>query len=165
MRTQHRREAEAAVVIGVGLAPDPEEAEIEEADRAGEHALASEAIAGEPAARLRPQGPEGVGEVEHALELLPVAPLAPGVVVEVLPPSGRVHSSGLEMAERIGADPHVRPRWRNRQRADPPELVPVSERPAVLPAVLEAAATPAPGDSRLRAVATAQAWHGSASSV
>lgn len=144
VRTQHRREAEGAVVLGVGLAPDPEEAEIEKADRAGEHALASEAVGGEPAARLRPQRPEGGGEVEHALELLAVAPLAPGVVVQVLPPSGRVHSGGLEMAERIGTDPHVRPRGRNRQGADPLELTPVANQPAVVPAVLETAAPPPP---------------------
>ena len=105
------------------------------------------------------RGPRAAGEIEHALELLAVTPAAPGVVVEVLPPAGRVGAGCLEVPERVGADPDVAPRGRDRQRADPFELGPIADQAPIVPAVLEATAAAAAGDSRLRAIATAEARH------
>ena len=159
MRPQHRREAEGAVVLRVCLAADPEKAQVEKPYRAGEHALATKTLAGKAPVRVRPQRPEGPGEIEHALELLTIAPAAPGVMVEVLPPAGRVGAGCLEVPERVGADPDVRPRRRDRQRADPFELGPIADQAPIVPAVLETPAAAAARDSRLRAIATAQARH------
>jgi hypothetical protein len=41
------------------------------------------------------------------VELLLVTPLAPALVVEVLPPSGGVGADGLEVPVLVGTDPDV----------------------------------------------------------
>jgi hypothetical protein len=102
--------------------------------------LAVELLAGEAAVDVLAERPERGGELEHAVELLAVAPLPPGVVVEVLAPPGGVGADGLEMAAGIGADPDVGPRRGDRERADAPELLRVANEAPVGAAVLEAAA-------------------------
>src|SRR5262249_29564331 len=116
-----RGEAVAAVLAGVLLAADPEEAAVEQADRARQHPPAGQAVAAEVArgrpakARKRPR------ELHHPLELLAVAARAPAVVVAVLAPPGRVGADRLQVAVRVGTDPDVRPGRRDRERGDPLE--------------------------------------------
>src|SRR4029453_12309486 len=77
------------VLLGVVLGSDAEEATVEQADGAGEHAVAAEALAGERLGGPFPQRGQDAGEVQHAVELLGVAPGSPALVVEVLPAAGR----------------------------------------------------------------------------
>ena len=66
-------------------------------------------------------GGAACAKLDHVVELLPVAQLAPARVVEVLLASGGVDSGRLEMPEGIRADPDVLPCRRNRQLLDPQE--------------------------------------------
>jgi hypothetical protein len=78
------------------------------------------------------------------LELLAVAPLAPGLVVEVLSPAGPVEPRRLDVAVRRRADPDLLPRRRDPQRFEPLDDGRVVDRPAVLVEVLAAAAAADP---------------------
>ena len=53
------------------------------------------------------------GEARHVVELLGVAPGAPGLVVEVLLAAGGVDARRLQVAARVGADPDVLPGGRD----------------------------------------------------
>jgi hypothetical protein len=85
--------------------------------------------------------------VLHLPELLPIAVLAPGVVVEVLLAAGVVMPRRLDVTVRVGADPHVAPRGRDGQRADPLLCLGVVDRLAVLVHVAEAAAPANPSNA------------------
>jgi hypothetical protein len=87
-------------VCRVVLRADPEEAEVEHAYGAGEHALARKLrrrrdVARHAAAHTR----QRLAEAHHRIELLPVAVGSPTLVVEVLLASGGVGASCLQMAE------------------------------------------------------------------
>jgi hypothetical protein len=71
-----------------------------------------------------------VGELDHALELLLVAANAPVRVVQVLPPPGSIHTHGLDVPERIGADPYIRPSGRDDERTDTLERRGIGHGPA-----------------------------------
>ena len=114
-----RGEPVGLVLVGVALAADAEEPEVEQPHGAGEHAVADEPAAAEvlddAAAQLRQRG----GEVEHLVELLAVAVLAPFLVVEVLLAPGVVDPGRLDVPVGLRADPDLLPRRGDRQRADP----------------------------------------------
>src|SRR4051794_15631129 len=105
MALSHRRQPVGVVLLGVALGADPEEAPVEQADGARQHALAGDGplaqVALLPCAELR-QRPR---EFRHGVELLAVATLAPAVLL----PSARVDSGRLNVPERIGTDPDVLP--------------------------------------------------------
>jgi hypothetical protein len=61
------------------------------------------------------------------VELLPVSPPAPVVVIPVLLTSAVVDPSGLDVAARVGADPHVLPGRRNDEGTDAVEGVTVGD--------------------------------------
>src|SRR5205823_2335288 len=42
-----------------------------------------------------------------------------------------IAARGLDVSVRPGTDPDIRPRWRDGQRADTAQLLPVADRPAV----------------------------------
>jgi hypothetical protein len=107
-----RREPVAAVLLGVLLAADAEEAAVEQSHRAGENALARKTFASEVPCRSAADAGESPGELEHVVELLAVAAGAPPVVVAVLPPAGGVRADGLQVPVGVGADPDVCPRGR-----------------------------------------------------
>jgi hypothetical protein len=65
-------------------------------------------VRGDPTPQLGQELPEPL----HPPELFAVSMLAPQRVIEVLLAARRIDSGGLEMAERVLADPHVAPcRW------------------------------------------------------
>ena len=102
---------------------------------------------------------EAAREVEHPLELLAVALLAPDVVVEVLQPSGRVAARRLEMAVVPGTDPHVRPGGGYGEAAQALEQLRFGQVPSAVVEVLESAPATSPRVPGAGGVAVAQA-HG-----
>ena len=155
----HRRDAVRAVLLRVVLGADAEEAAVEESHRAREHALPREPAPGEVLLRRPADTRQRARKPQHLVELLLVAPGPPLLVVEVLPPAGRIGSDRLDVPERVRTDPDVLPGRRDDELADALEDLLVLDPLAVLVQVLEAAASPAAEDSGPRAVAAAQSWH------
>ena len=60
-----------------------------------------------------------------------VAHLAPARMIAVLLAPARVAAGGLQVAVRVGADPHLGPGRRDRQRADAPQRLGIADRRAV----------------------------------
>ena len=73
----HRRQPVGLVLDRVLLGADAEEAAVEQADRAGQHALARQLVAVEVGLDVVAQGRQRVREAHHVVELLGVAPGAP----------------------------------------------------------------------------------------
>jgi hypothetical protein len=149
------------VFLGVLLAADPEEAEVEQADRAREHSLADEPaplqVALQPPAHAGQLG----GELEHHLELLAITMLAPAVVVAILLAPGIVEPRRLDVPVRERAYPNVLPRRREDELVDPLEGLRVRDPLGrLLVDVGEAAATAHPADSEPGAVCAFQSRHG-----
>jgi len=111
-------QAEGAVLLRVLLAARPEEPEIDQADRSRENPVPGQApafqVTADDLADARQRGPEAPDPV--VLGLIPL--LTPQVVVPVLAASGRVGADGLDMAQRVDADPDVLPGGRDHQRPD-----------------------------------------------
>src|SRR5205085_12298637 len=101
------------------LAADAEEAEVEKADGGCEGPLAGHPLDRDVALDGAAQARQGAGEFAHFLVLAGGAAEVPAVVVAVLLAAGFVVAGGLDVAERVGADPHIPPGGRDRQRADP----------------------------------------------
>ena len=109
MAFAQRGEAKPTPLVGVFLAADPEETNIEKPDGAGKHAIAAKSPRGEVVYDRATQAGQRITEFEHPVELLPIAMAAPGVVVAVLLAPSGVNAGGLEMAPRVRTDPHVAP--------------------------------------------------------
>ena len=154
------RQPMAAVFPGVVLAADPHAPDVEQADREGDHTIAVQLVTREITGDPAPDGGEGVGEVEHRVELLAVAPQPPERVIEVLLARRRVDPRRLEMSEPIKADPDVLPGGRDRKAADSLERVLIGDPVAVLIDVGEAAPASHAAQARARAVGAPQSWHG-----
>ena len=158
MALQHRREPEGLVLLCVLLRADAEEAAIEQACCAREHALARDLaqaqVLGGDSAEVR----ELAGEVDHLVELLLVAPQTPLRVVDVLPPPSRVGAHRLDVAHRVRADPDVLPGRRDDEFADALEDLGLFDPLAVLVQVLEPSPAPATGEPGPRTVRFASAF-------
>jgi hypothetical protein len=112
------------VLVRVLLTAHPEHPDVEETDGCGQYRLSLEIIDVPQPARQTPAKPgEQIGELEHPLELGAIAVLAPARVIQVLPASGGVDTGGLQVAERVRADPHVFPRRRDDQVSDALEIL------------------------------------------
>ena len=116
-------QAERAVGVGVRVAADPEVAQVEQPGGgrggAGErHPLGPEVL-DDPLASPGEPRPGDLDPVE--LELVALGP--PLRVVEVLPPPGVVGAQRLDVAVGVRADPHVPPRRRDGEGADPLDLL------------------------------------------
>ena len=138
-----RREAERAVLRRVVLGADAEEAAIEHAHAAREHALPRQAGALEVGAHAPAEGRQTLGEPLDPLELPAVPPPPPLRVVQVLAPAGIVRAGRLQVPGLVGADPHVGPGRRDRQAADAGEHLGVAHAAAVGVHVGEPAPLPA----------------------
>src|SRR5581483_2445428 len=158
--TLQRREAVAAVLLRILLATDAEETAVEQQDGAAEHALLRQALAGDERRRSLPELRQRAREREHRVELLAVAVRAPDRVVQVLPPSGCVGPDRLQVAVGRAADPYVRPRRRNRERANALELDAVAKGRAAVVEVREPAPAALPPVPGLVAVDATEARHG-----
>ncbi len=113
-----RRRAVVMVQLGVLLAADAEQAEVDQPDGAGDDAVPVEVAALQVLQGGRPQRGERAGEPQHVGELLGVSLLSPELVVAVLGPAPAVHAGGLDVSQRVRRDPDVRPGGRDGQRAD-----------------------------------------------
>ena len=95
-----------------------------------------------------PQLGKRAREIDHRVELLPVAALAPAVVVAVLLASPRVHPGRLDVPQRVRADPDLLPGRRDGECPDPLDdvvvLDPLARR---VVEVLEAPPPPPASDS------------------
>src|SRR5690349_10596085 len=138
-------QAEGAVLLRVLLAARPEEPEIDQADRSRENPVPGQApalhVTADDLADARQHGSEVPDPI--VLSLIPL--LTPQVVVPVLAASGRVGADGLDVAQRVGADPDVLPGRRDHQRPDAGQRLRVLDHRRIGPQVAEApAAAPAP---------------------
>src|SRR5581483_11275991 len=153
------RQAEAAVVLRVDLVADAEEPEVQEPDGAGEDAHAGGLLAAQVAQDAAAQPRLILAEAQHPVELLPAPALVPERVIEVLLATGVVDSGRLQMAEVVGADPHVLPGRRDREPADSLQQQLVVDALPIGIAVDEAATATDAGDPRSGAIGSAQARH------
>src|ERR1700730_8425939 len=110
--------AVVVVQLGVLLAADTEQAEVDQPDSAGGDTVAMQAAALQVVYGGRPQRGQRAGEPQHVSELLGVALLSPQPVVQVLGPAPAIHAGRLDVAERVRRDPDVLPGGRDPQRAD-----------------------------------------------
>src|SRR4051794_37074941 len=155
----HRRQAIGLVLDGVVLGADAEEAAVEQAHGGGEHALAAQVVvvgALEVALDAGPHAGQRAGEAQHVVELLLVAALAPGTVVQVLLAPAGVEARRLDVTARVRADPHVLPRRRDDEVVDAREDLGVVDALAVGVDVDEPAARAAAADARAAGVRAAQ---------
>ena len=164
MPALQRREPVAAVLVGVLLAADPEQTAVEEADREPRTRSLESQLPSRALAELARSFGSARANVEHLVELLPVALLAPDGVVEVLAPPGGIGADGLQVAVREPADPDVGPGRRDRERLDPLELDWVREPVAALVDVRETTPATASPVAGLAAVDVAQPGHAGCSS-
>ena len=152
-----RRQPVALVLLGVVLAADPEEAEVEQAHGAGQRPLARHPLPRQVAVTARRRRGSGGGELAHASNLRSARRCCQRVVVEVLLAPGGVDPGRLDVAERVGADPDLLPGRRDRQLADPLQRLVVLDPLAVGVEVGEAAAAAAADDALAGTVRAAQA--------
>ena len=136
------------VQLGILLAPDAEQAEVDQPDGAGHDTVPVEAAALQVLQGGRPQRRERAGEPQHVSKLLGVSLLSPQLVVAVLGPASAVHAGGLDVSQRVRRDPDVRPGGRDRQRADAPQRLGVRDIRARRVAVPETFPGLEPGDAR-----------------
>ena len=160
VRLVHRGQAVGLVLRLVVLATDPEEAAVQQAHRTGEHPLRRKPLEGQVPGHAAAHERQGPRELDHGVELLLVAPLAPAPVVDVLLAATSVDSRRLDVAHRVGADPNVFPgRW-DRELRDPLDHLRVLHAVAIRVDELEAAPSPAPRDPRACAIDPSQPCHG-----
>ena len=138
----HRRQPVGLVRDGVVLGADPEEAAVQQPHGAGQHVVAVELVAGEVRGDALAQRGQRAGELDHVVELLLVAALAPARVVQVLLAPAVVDAGGLDVAARVRADPDVLPGRRDHQLVDPLQHLGVGDALAVGVEVLEPLAAP-----------------------
>jgi hypothetical protein len=153
----HRGQTDPSVVVGVLLRANTKQPDVEQPDRAGQHARLIGIVPGPQRAQDAPaQAGERAGELKDVGELLAVAHLAPARVVEVLLAARRVDAGGLQVPQGIGADPHVLPCGRDRQLLNAQERLRIAEACAVEVLIAEPASPPDPSYALARAVRAAQ---------
>src|SRR6266446_9363116 len=86
------------VQLGVLLAADAKQAEIDQPDSASGDTVPIQAAALQVLHGGRPQRRQSAGEPQHVSELLGVALVSPQRVVDVLGPAPAVHAGGLDVA-------------------------------------------------------------------
>ena len=154
-----RREPERAMAVRVLLGSDAEHGAVQQPHSDGHGATLGHVGLGEVELHGATDRRQCAREGLDALELLDVLTLPPGGVVQVLAPAGGVGAGGLQVTERVAADPHVLPRRRDRQRGDALQRLGVLHRstPGVL--IGEATATPPAGEAGGRGVGAMESWH------
>ena len=148
------------VQLGVALAADAEQAQVDEAHRGRRHPVPAQAAPVQVVQGLLAQPGQGQGEPEHVRELLGVPLLAPPVVVAVLGPAPGVDPGGLDVTPRVGRDPHVAPGGREHQRGDPPQRARIGDQRAGRVPVPETVRALLAGEAGAARVAAGQPGHG-----
>jgi hypothetical protein len=133
-----RRQPERAVQSGVLVVADTDQRQLEQPNHGGQDLIARQAAHGKIRVTAPPDPRQRLGECQHAVELVGAPALVPVRVVAVLFAATRVPATGLDMAVRPRADPHIRPRGRDREGPDPAERLLVANRRAVSVLVGEA---------------------------
>ena len=114
-----RQESVGAVAALILLGADAQGAAIEQPHGARKQPWLRIApcaqIRGDPISEIGERGAERL----ESSELRAVPSLAPDVVIAILPSTGGVGAGRLQVAVGVGADPHVLPRGRDRERTDP----------------------------------------------
>jgi len=131
----------------VFLRADAQRAAVKEPDGPGEDARLLEAASAKVGGHLSAEVREMCSEGLQPPELCAVAPLAPHVVIAVLPPTGRIGPCRLKVPVGVGTDPHVLPRGWDRKGADPRERRLVIEAGARWIEVREPAPVTPPSDT------------------
>jgi hypothetical protein len=104
-----RGQAEAAILVGVLLASGTEETEVDQPDRGGQDPPSGQAVGIQVTPYDLAYGRQGGTEPPDPVMLVLIALLSPQIVVPVLAAARRVDAGGLDVALRIGTDPHVLP--------------------------------------------------------
>jgi hypothetical protein len=144
----HRRQPERPVQAGVLVVADPDQGQLQEPHDRGEHLLAGQTAPGEVSVRPATDPGQGLGEGDHAAEVLGATTLPPLWVVAVLLPPTRIAPGRLQVPVRPWADPHVGPGRRDDDGPDALELVPVTDGPSLRVAVREASSGTVAGEAR-----------------
>jgi len=150
-------QAIAAVVAGIAVVAHADQRLVQQAHQQGQQLVARQAIPREVAAHPPAQRGQLPAERHYPVELAQVAELPPARVVTVLLAPARVAAGGLQVAPRVGADPHVGIGRRDRQRADARKLPAIAHRPPVGVAVAETLAATDPPQAGLRVTDVDQA--------
>ena len=144
---EQRREPAVAEAGERLLRADPDRAEVERAERRGQHALPRQGVHRE----IAECGASGIrqhpGQGGHPQELLLVLLFPPDGVVEVLAPARGIHADGEDVRVLGLRDPDVLPRRRDGEVADARPLGSTGQA-AVAVHVGEPAAAPHPGEPR-----------------
>ena len=119
MIATQRQEAVGAVAALILLGADPQGAAIEQPHGARQQSrlrvVPFPQVHCDPISEIGERGAERL----ESSELRAVPSLAPDVVIAILPSTGGVGAGRLQVAVGVGADPHVLPRGRDRERTDP----------------------------------------------
>ena len=118
MAVEKRGQAVAPVLLGVASIADADHGRLKQIDDRREDFLAAHAWRGHIFPDVLAKARKGIGKHNHMLILHVLAYLAKlGVIAVLLSPS-RIVTGGLDMAVRVGANPHSLPGRRDRERAD-----------------------------------------------
>ena len=151
-----RREPVGLVLLRQLLRPHPDQRLLEEPDHGGEHlgprVSRKEHVALDGLADLQ----DHLAEPEHPLELRAVALRAEFGVVAVLLAPLRVARGHLQVSVLVRADPHLRPRRRDHERAEAPDQRAVADGASVRVQVRKAGARAPASNARQRVAGVAQ---------
>ena len=131
MAALERRQTERPILFGVRVAPDTDQALLEQAHDRGQHLRAGQPRLPEIALHAHPDRGKDSAEGKDTVELGLVTNLAVPRVVAVLLAPLRVPTGRLNVSLGGGADPHLRPRRWDHERPDAGQLGLVAHRSAV----------------------------------
>src|SRR5690606_41071789 len=141
--------AVGAVLARVGIVAHPHQRLGQQRDHHRDHLAAGETALAQVAPQPAAQPWQGLAERDDAVELAGATHLLPvGVVAVLLAPAG-IAAGRLQVAVALAADPHVRPRRRDGEPADPVHQLAVGYPAAIGFQVSEPVAGTAAGDPRL----------------
>jgi hypothetical protein len=113
-------QAKAVVLFGVFRIADARQRALHQPNHSGQNVVARQAATAQIRIYPLPDQRQCPAETEHVLELGFVTHLPPVRMVAVLLTPAGISSDGLEMAARVGADPHLCPGRRDGERLETP---------------------------------------------
>ena len=157
MPVAQRGQPEAAVGPGVFVVADPDQGRLQQAHRGGDDLLLAEGVTAKIGLDLGADRRQGAAEGGHAGELGLVARRPPARVIAVLLAAPGVAAGGLDVAERVSANPDLFVGRRNGQFLDPGDHRRIGDQPAVRVDIDEAAVQSSSADARFVVVHIAKA--------
>src|SRR5688572_21644272 len=113
-----RGQPERVILPRILLVADANETALEQLHERRQHLLARQTRPRQVGACPSPEGRQRTRERLHTIELRLVTCRAPVGVIPVLLALLRIPTGRLQVATRVWTDPHIRPRRRDRKRAD-----------------------------------------------